>query len=173
MIRYVLCHLYTTNCHLNSSKLYYPDQFLVDDMVVVGYVLDITPHNLPHTSDRIFNACRLISHSTHIRTLSFLSLSHTHTLSLALSLSLTHIPCLSPQGCVAIAMWGVPCFTYANDCSRGLFCAVSMNRKVRSQWEHILSTHPINIPFQPTLSTHPINTSYQHILSTHPINIPF
>ena len=34
------------------------------------------------------------------------------------------------QGCVAIAMWGVPCFTYANDCSRGLFCAVSMNRKV-------------------------------------------
>ena len=34
------------------------------------------------------------------------------------------------KGCVAIAMWGVPCFTYTNDCSRGLFCAVSMIHKV-------------------------------------------
>ena len=34
------------------------------------------------------------------------------------------------KGCVAIAMWGVPCFTYPNDCSRGLYCAVSMNQRV-------------------------------------------
>jgi class 3 adenylate cyclase len=32
---------------------------------------------------------------------------------------------------VAIAMWGVPCFTYANDCSRGLYCAVTMNQRVK------------------------------------------
>jgi class 3 adenylate cyclase len=34
------------------------------------------------------------------------------------------------KGCVAIAMWGVPCFTYPNDCSRGLYCAVTMNQRV-------------------------------------------
>jgi hypothetical protein len=29
-------------------------------------------------------------------------------------------------------MWGVPSFTYANNCSRGLSCAVLMNMRVRS-----------------------------------------
>ena len=35
------------------------------------------------------------------------------------------------KGCVAIAMWGVPCYTYANDCSRGLYCAVTMSQRVQ------------------------------------------
>ena len=33
---------------------------------------------------------------------------------------------------MAIAMWGVPSFTYANNCSRGLSCAVLMNMRVRT-----------------------------------------
>ena len=40
------------------------------------------------------------------------------------------------KGCVAIAMWGVPCFTYPNDCSRGLYCAVSMSQKVDAIGHH-------------------------------------
>ena len=34
------------------------------------------------------------------------------------------------KGCVAIMMWGVPCFTHANDCSRGLFCAVTISKRI-------------------------------------------
>jgi class 3 adenylate cyclase len=30
------------------------------------------------------------------------------------------------KGCVFIAMWGMPSFTYANNCSRALYCAVSI-----------------------------------------------
>ena len=30
------------------------------------------------------------------------------------------------KGCVLIAMWGVPAFTYANNCTRGLYCAASI-----------------------------------------------
>ena len=30
------------------------------------------------------------------------------------------------KGCVFIAMWGMPSFTYANNCSRALFCGVSI-----------------------------------------------
>ena len=30
------------------------------------------------------------------------------------------------KGCVLIAMWGMPSFTYSNNCSRALFCAVSL-----------------------------------------------
>lgn len=33
---------------------------------------------------------------------------------------------------MAIAMWGVPSFTHANNCSRGLACAVLMSLRVRS-----------------------------------------
>eukprot|EP00981_Chlorochromonas_danica_P015276 scaffold11522_cov239-Ochromonas_danica.AAC.3 len=33
------------------------------------------------------------------------------------------------KGCVLIAMWGMPSFTYANNCSRALFCAVSIRSK--------------------------------------------
>ena len=31
-----------------------------------------------------------------------------------------------------MAMWGVPSFTYANNCSRGLTCAVQMSLRVRT-----------------------------------------
>lgn len=34
------------------------------------------------------------------------------------------------KGCVLIAMWGMPSHTYANNCSRALFTAVSIQRKV-------------------------------------------
>ena len=37
------------------------------------------------------------------------------------------------KGCVFIAMWGVPSFTYANNCSRALNCAVSIHRSASQQ----------------------------------------
>jgi hypothetical protein len=36
------------------------------------------------------------------------------------------------KGCVFIAMWGMPSFTYANNCSRALFCAVSIAMQASS-----------------------------------------
>lgn len=33
------------------------------------------------------------------------------------------------KGCVFIAMWGMPSFTYANNCSRALYCAASIRVK--------------------------------------------
>eukprot|EP00597_Dinobryon_sp_UTEXLB2267_P015134 CAMPEP_0170124916 /NCGR_PEP_ID=MMETSP0020_2-20130122/18586_1 /TAXON_ID=98059 /ORGANISM="Dinobryon sp., Strain UTEXLB2267" /LENGTH=570 /DNA_ID=CAMNT_0010357189 /DNA_START=171 /DNA_END=1880 /DNA_ORIENTATION=+ len=35
------------------------------------------------------------------------------------------------KGCVLIAMWGIPSFTYSNNCSRALFCAVSISVKAK------------------------------------------
>ena len=34
------------------------------------------------------------------------------------------------KGCVAIAMWGVTSFTFTDNCSRGLFCAVTMSKRI-------------------------------------------
>lgn len=42
------------------------------------------------------------------------------------------------KGCVFIAMWGMPSFTYANNCSRALFCAVSIAMQA-SQLDHYCS----------------------------------
>jgi class 3 adenylate cyclase len=36
------------------------------------------------------------------------------------------------KGCVFIAMWGMPSFTYANNCSRALFCGVSIAMQASS-----------------------------------------
>ncbi len=33
------------------------------------------------------------------------------------------------KGCVLIAMWGTPAFTYANNCSRALYCAAAIHRR--------------------------------------------
>eukprot|EP01037_Dinobryon_pediforme_P045510 gene45510-58076_t len=35
------------------------------------------------------------------------------------------------KGCVLIAMWGIPSFTYSNNCSRALFCAVSISMRAK------------------------------------------
>jgi hypothetical protein len=34
------------------------------------------------------------------------------------------------KGCVFIAMWGTPSFTYENNCSRALYCAVAINKSI-------------------------------------------
>ena len=35
------------------------------------------------------------------------------------------------KGCVLIAMWGIPSFTYSNNCSRALYCAVSISVRAK------------------------------------------
>ena len=35
------------------------------------------------------------------------------------------------KGCVAIAMWGVPCLRYANDGARAVACAIAMSQRVQ------------------------------------------
>lgn len=37
------------------------------------------------------------------------------------------------KGCVVIAMWGVPQFSYANNSVRGLFCGVAISKRISSQ----------------------------------------
>jgi hypothetical protein len=45
---------------------------------------------------------------------------------------------IDDKGCVLIAMWGMPSFTYANNCSRALYCAVAISRQC-SEIGHVCS----------------------------------
>lgn len=42
---------------------------------------------------------------------------------------------IDDKGCVLIAMWGVPSYTYANNCSRALYCASAIKSRI-SVLEH-------------------------------------
>jgi hypothetical protein len=37
---------------------------------------------------------------------------------------------IDDKGCVLIGMWGVPSYTYANNCSRALYCAISILKRI-------------------------------------------